>query len=160
MALHTRYLRPRGRKATCPYTELGTSVFIRGTPTMRCTREEEAKEEEEEEEKEEEEVFVAASSVVTKSDVRRSAARGVENHRHERRNLRSHHPCMQMPRPWGMPPYLSLSSCLSFSRPNREDFSSSHTDLPRSFDALALLLACPGYFTADSGLKRIKRSRP
>lgn len=31
-------------------------------------------------------------------------ARGTESHRHERRNLRSHHPCMQMRWPWGMPP--------------------------------------------------------
>lgn len=69
-------------------------MFIRSAPAMEVhTREEEVKEEEEE-------VFVAVS--FGRDRERRASecsARGTESHRHERRNLRSHHPCMQMPRP-------------------------------------------------------------
>ena len=97
MALRTRYLRRRGRKATCPYTEHGTGVyarmFIRG-----------------------DEVHTRGGAVSFGRDRERRAlecsARGAENHRHERRNLRSHHPCMQMPWPVrdASLPDLSLSS--------------------------------------------------
>ena len=97
---------PRGRKGTCPYTEHETGVYAclsavhrRWGTHARKRRRRKRK------------FSWQSASVVTESDVRWSAARGAENHRHERRNLRSHHPCMQMPWPWGMPPPdLSLSS--------------------------------------------------
>ena len=89
---------PRGRKATCPYTEHGTGVYAclsavhrRWGTHARKRRRRKRK------------FSWQSALVVTESDVHWSAARGAENHRHERRNLRSHHPCMQMPWPWGMP---------------------------------------------------------
>lgn len=149
---------PRGRKATCPYTELGADrvcVFIRSTPaTERCTREAEVK-------KEEEEVFVAASL----RSWPRATCVGVQ--RAERRAIamsaviyeaiilvcrcRDREGCPPIS------PFLRVPTIpLSPPRPppaRAENFSSSHMDLPRSSNVLALLLACPGYFTADNGLR-------
>lgn len=107
--------------------------------------------------------FVAQPSqrarVVTESDVRRSA----ESHRHERRNLRSHHPCMQMPRSWEILLSLSLSILSSnppLTRGKKRKMGGelgrlAHTDLPRSRAFIGL----PHYFTTDSGLKGLNAVR-
>lgn len=130
MALHTRYLRRAAVKRPV-LTRNSEPACMRVYP--RYTGEVHTREGGEGRRRKRKFSWQSAS-VVTESDVHWSAARGAENHRHERRNLRSHHPCMQMPWPWGMPPSspspdLSLSSRTDYPLPpsaRTGDFSSSY----------------------------------
>lgn len=146
---------PRGRKATCPYTELGTGVYACLSAVHRCDGGAHARRRWRRKRRK----FSWQPAFGRDRERRASecSARGAES------NLRSHQPCMQMPRLWGMPSYLPLSSRswlsplpLPLCRPSTraEDASHRRARTYRAAPACSLFYPPgPGYFTADNGLR-------